>query len=369
MNELDILPSHDDRPRELALFAGGGGGILGGHLNGWRTVCAVERDAFAAAVLAQRQNDGCLEAFPIWSDVETFDGHPWRGIVDIISGGFPCTDISCAGKGAGIQGEESGLWREFARIIGEVRPRNVLVENSPMLTVRGLGTVLGDLARLGYDAQWGCLSAADAIWFECLSRNDYPALDHLRLRIWIVATRTDAKSHGVHGVHGVHGDTTSENGERHKSKQKHDKFCASTDATLGRLAMQWWSSRNPRHPDLVHPPADATSHGVNGVNGVNGDTTGEREAWNKSKQELDKRDAITDALGQRLERIEQGRSAPRPDHRPGHGHHPGWWATEPDVGRLVHGLADRVDRCKALGNGQVPAVVRLAWTMLTETPS
>lgn len=75
---------------ELALFAGAGGGILGGHLLGWRTVCAVERDAYAAQVLAQRQSDGILRPFPIWSDVCSFDGKPWRGIVDVISGGFPC---------------------------------------------------------------------------------------------------------------------------------------------------------------------------------------------------------------------------------------------------------------------------------------
>src|SRR5690625_5070782 len=140
--------------RELALFTGAGGGILGGHLLGWRTVCAVERDAYAAAVLAQRQNDRCLEPFPIWSDVETFDGKPWRGIVDVVSRGFPCQDISAAGKGAGIDGERSGLWGEMARIIREVRPRFVFVENSPVLTSRGLGRVLGDLAEMGFDAEW-----------------------------------------------------------------------------------------------------------------------------------------------------------------------------------------------------------------------
>ena len=160
---------------ELALFAGAGGGILGGYLLGWRTVCAVERDAHAAAVLAQRQNDGILKAFPIWSDITTFDGRPWRGIVDVISGGFPCTDISCAGRGEGITGANSGLWKEMARIIREVRPLYVFVENSPILTSRGLGTVLGDLAEAGYDAKWRCLSAA-----EC-------GAHHLRDRIWIVA--------------------------------------------------------------------------------------------------------------------------------------------------------------------------------------
>lgn len=107
---------------ELALFAGAGGGILGGHLLGWRTVCAVERDAYAAQVLAQRQNDGILRPFPIWSDVCSFDGKPWRGIVDVVSGGFPCQDISANGHGAGIAGHRSELWSEMARIVSEVRP-------------------------------------------------------------------------------------------------------------------------------------------------------------------------------------------------------------------------------------------------------
>ncbi len=161
---------------ELALFAGAGGGILGGHLLGWKTICAVERDAYAAGVLAQRQNDGLLPPFPIWSDVESFDGTLWRGIVDVVSGGFPCQDISLAGKGAGITGERSGLWKEFARIIGEVRPDYAFIENSPALVIRGLDVVLSDLAACGYDAQWLCLSgkACGAV--------------HLRERIWILAT-------------------------------------------------------------------------------------------------------------------------------------------------------------------------------------
>jgi len=167
--------------RELALFAGAGGGILGGKLLGWRTVCAVERDAYAAQVLAQRQNDGILAPFPIWSDVESFDGKPWKGIVDVISGGFPCQDISAAGKGVGITGKRSGLWKEFARIIGEVEPGFVFVENSPMLTIRGLGVVFGDLASMGFDAEWGVLSAADV------------GADHIRERMWILAYST---SHG-----------------------------------------------------------------------------------------------------------------------------------------------------------------------------
>lgn len=160
---------------ELALFAGAGGGILGGKLLGWRTVCAVEWQPFAVGLLCQRQNDRVLQPFPIWDDVRTFDGTPWRGIVDVVSGGFPCQDISSAGKGAGLVGERSGLWKEMARIVGEVRPRVVFVENSPMLTIRGLGTVLGDLAALGFDAEWGVLGAHSI------------GANHKRERIWILA--------------------------------------------------------------------------------------------------------------------------------------------------------------------------------------
>lgn len=161
--------------RELALFAGAGGGILGGHLLGWRTVCAVEWADYPRKVLLARQRDGILPRFPIWDDVQTFDGSPWRGRVDVVSGGFPCQDISAAGKGAGIDGSRSGMWHHMARIVREVRPRFVFVENSPMLTSRGLGRVLGDLAAMGYDAAWGVLGAVDA------------GAPHQRERIWIVA--------------------------------------------------------------------------------------------------------------------------------------------------------------------------------------
>ena len=90
------------RMNELALFAGAGGGILGGRLLGWRTVCAVEIDPYARRVLLARQADGCLGRFPIWDDVRTFDGKRWQGTVDVVSGGFPCQDITAAGKGSGI---------------------------------------------------------------------------------------------------------------------------------------------------------------------------------------------------------------------------------------------------------------------------
>lgn len=144
-------------------------------LLGHTCVCAVEIEPYCRKVLLQRQRDGILPKFPIWNDVRTFDGKPWRGKVDIICGGFPCQDISCAGKGAGIEGERSELWSEFARIISEVRPRYAFVENSPMLAIRGLGRVLGDLSEIGYDARW-CVMGADDV-----------GAPHIRKRMWILA--------------------------------------------------------------------------------------------------------------------------------------------------------------------------------------
>jgi DNA (cytosine-5)-methyltransferase 1 len=160
---------------ELHLFAGAGGGILGGMLLGHTTVCAVELEPYCRKVLLQRQRDGILPKFPIWDDVTTFDGKPWRGKVDVVAGGFPCQDISASGSGQGIEGKRSGLWGEMARIIGEIRPKYIFVENSPMLTIRGLGRVLGDLSEMGYNARWGVVGAS------------HVGAPHRRERIWILA--------------------------------------------------------------------------------------------------------------------------------------------------------------------------------------
>ena len=255
--------NESEKLNELALFAGAGGGILGGKLLGWRTVCAVEYDAYAASVLIARQNDGCLAPFPIWDDVQTFDGKPWRGIIDVVSGGFPCQDISTAGRGAGIDGERSGLWGEMARIIGEVRPRYVLVENSPALTARGLGRVLGDLAAMGFNARWGVLGAIDA------------GAPHWRERIWIVAN-----------------------------------------------AMQGaWGS---------------PLHMVQAKTGNLGDGRefARRIIKGSSKTFWDRHTAKVAMDG------------------------------KPRIFPMVDGVAHHVDRLAAIGNGQVPAVVRLAWRIL-----
>ena len=234
--------------RELALFAGAGGGILGGKLLGWRTVCAVELDAYARQVLLARQRDGILEPFPIWDDVRTFDGEPWRRSVDVVSGGFPCQDISPAGAGAGLDGERSGLWSEFARIIRQVEPRFVFVENSWHLTSRGLDRVLGDLASMGFDAEWGVLGA------------EHAGALHPRHRIWVLA-----HAHGING-----------------------------EAGLGLRRGNPGAVLQSRHPE-------------------------------------------------------------------GEG---GWLAAVASAPRGAHGVANRVDRTRAIGNGQVPGVVQLAFPTL-----
>ena len=426
---------------ELALFAGAGGGILGGMLCGWRTVCAVEIEDYPRRVLLQRQADGILPRFPIWDNVCTFDGKPWRGKIDVISGGFPCQDISAAGKGAGITGERSGLWKEYARIIGEVRPRFAFVENSPMLTVRGLGAVLGDLASLGYDARWCVLGACDA------------GAPHKRERIWIVANAQSERAgderqnkragrdkiNAPHdaGCFGgrndkpavwqdvadacLHGHVAAEicrsidaGGDGSQTGQKptseftglrptginQDVADSMRDRSQGQRTdgnatgptrlrggtgrdqeqrVSWWdidpadvadtTGRESGEPEAWDWRQGAGGGGEevgdpDGVNGWTGAGRGDGEEADDASIE------IPDTENKRLLRGEwsQGESGQQSE-SDGSGeaeHECGERRTaEPGLGRVAHGVAHRVDRLRAIGNGQVPAVVRLAWEALT----
>ena len=152
-----------------SLFAGIGGIDLGFERAGFKTIWQVEIDSYCRRVLAKH--------FP---DAERFEDVRTVGIgslkpVDVIAGGFPCQDISNAGRQEGITGKRSGLWKEFSRIISELRPKYVLVENVAALLGRGIDVVLGDLSSLGYDAEWQIISAADV------------GAPHLRERVWILA--------------------------------------------------------------------------------------------------------------------------------------------------------------------------------------
>ena len=222
--------------RHLDLFSGIGGFALAAQWVWGKEhdiVEFVEQDKFCQQVLGQH-----WPTINIHNDIcnYSFNGDN----VDLITGGFPCQDISIAGKGVGIEGERSGLWTEFKRIIGECRPKFALIENVPALTFRGLDRVLCDLAEIGYDAEWQSISASEVgAW-------------HKRERIWIVA-----------------------------------------------------------YPNI----SKTTRHGEN---------SGDISAFTKPKG--------LNCCGER------------------------WWATEPELGRVAHGIPNRVDRLKGLGNSIVPQV-------------
>ena len=140
-----------------------------------RTVAHVERDSYAAATLVARMEDQALDQAPVWDDLTTFDGRQLRGVVDLVTAGFPCQPWSSAGQQQGVE-DERWIWPDIARLVDEIRPRLVFLENVPgLLAHDGLGSVLSDLARLGFDAEWSLLSAADL------------GAPHRRERLWILA--------------------------------------------------------------------------------------------------------------------------------------------------------------------------------------
>lgn len=165
--------------RTMHLFAGVGGGLLADLILGHTPVVAVEWDAYACQVLRERAAEGWFPGLRVWEgDVRLFDPSEYAGSVDCIHAGFPCQDISVAGKQAGVsEGTRSGLYREVLRIAGVVRPERIFLENVSAILSNGLGTVLGDLAALGYDCRWVCIRASDVgawhhrdRWF-CMASN------------------------------------------------------------------------------------------------------------------------------------------------------------------------------------------------------
>jgi len=141
---------------------------------GVRTVGHVERDCHAAALIVARMAQKALDEAPVWDDLATFDGSPWRGRVDLITAGFPCQPFSSAGAKRGTD-DEHWIWEDINRVIGEVGPRIVVLENVPQLVRHGLPEVLSDLARGGFDAQWSVYAASAA------------GAPHERRRLWILA--------------------------------------------------------------------------------------------------------------------------------------------------------------------------------------
>jgi DNA (cytosine-5)-methyltransferase 1 len=289
-----------------SLFSGIGGLDLGLERAGMHVIWQSEIDPYASSVLAKHWPD-----VPNLGDITKVD---WDGIEapDLVCGGFPCQPVSEAGRRL-AQDDERWLWPELARCVRHLRPRYVLVENVPGLLVRGMGDVLGDLADLGYDAEWESIPAAAV------------GAPHLRWRVFIVAypfgelaAAGDVAHAGSAGLEGP-----------------------------GRL-------RPPGPPGGAEPADGGEGPDVADTGGSLG-----IEAW----------DAVTGACCS--EDVTGGRQQTEPrgrrvfDAGPGGN---GWWESEPDLGRVAHGVPHGVDRLRCLGNAVVPQVAHLVgdWILAAE---
>jgi DNA (cytosine-5)-methyltransferase 1 len=280
-----------------SLFAGIGGIDLGLERAGWECRWQVEWDEFCQHVLAHHWPD-----VPRYGDITAVD---WAGVepVDLIAGGFPCQPFSVAGQRRG-KDDARWLWPEFATAVRLLRPRHVLVENVPGLLAGhgGMGDVLGDLARLGYDAEWDSVPAAAV------------GAPHLRYRVWIVAHAHDVGGLGLGGLF--------------------DRF----------------------RPALGNDP-DRRGRSLADTYGTG--LEGRQLQPQRTGQRLAGAGGVAHPNGARLEEprgVDPGLSL-----RSGGTAEPiaERWATEPDVGRVAHGVPARVDRLRALGNAVVPQVVEV----------
>ena len=295
-----------------SLFSGIGGLDLGLERAGMECAWQVENDSYAVRVLAKHWPN-----IPKYGDIQEVDFERVEP-VELLAGGFPCQDLSYAGKGLGLSGPRSGLWSEFKRAIRVVRPRYVLVENIPGLLSRGMGAVLGDLASLGYDAEWQSLPAAAF------------GAPHLRWRVFIVAhSRHAERGQGEHP-----GDVA--NGQVARRPQEAGRAGApGSNGRAGTLANPAWIGRRedgPRQP-LAHgedvPDAD-------------------RKRW----------DGRAGVFGQERRREStDGRNF---------GRYAREWGAEPSVGRVANGVPSRVDRLRGLGNAVVPQVAEFIGRCILE---
>ncbi len=282
----------------------------------------VEIDPYARAVLAKHWPDVRRH-----EDVRTFPPPEGEWGVDVICGGFPCQDISVAGKGAGLAGARSGLWYEYARIIGELRPRYVIVENVAALLARGMGTVLGDLSTLGYDAEWHVIPASAV------------GAPHRRERVWIVGVR-------------------SRLGEETNAPRSHaDGSGQSIDLQRNRDAKAREQASRRRNVDRSRQDV-ADAEGIGRRAGLCQDGA-EQDGHQPCDGCCDVADA--DHAGRIKQRRAEPVSAEQLAAQCG-----GWWSVEPDVGRVAHGVPARVDRLRCLGNAVVPQIVEVIGRAIVE---
>ena len=345
--------------RVLDLFSGIGGFSLGlERTGGFETVAFCEIDPFCQRVLAKHWPE-----VPCYEDVCTLNADTLArdGIgIDVICGGFPCQDVSHAGKRAGLEGARSGLWSEYARIIGELRPRFVLVENVPGLLSLGMGTVLGDLSALGYDAVWDCVSAASV------------GAPHRRDRVWIIAHTQHPNANNA-GSHRKALDVYRGAQLQYQQECEPRPLCADVaDANvIGRDGSGSQSSRRPQSENSRADVADAIGEGLDigelhfRVRGkaqreigrqaavVGGETRGRENVLADAVsgrrpgqgQLIDASNPAPHGQGQTVEFVDGGIGS--------------IWRFEPDVGRVANGVPDRAHRLKALGNAVVPQIPEL----------
>jgi DNA (cytosine-5)-methyltransferase 1 len=302
----------DTRPLHLDLFSGIGGFALAAQWAGFRTVQFCEIDPFCQKVLAKN-----FPGVPVHDDIKTLSGES-VGPVDVVTGGFPCQPVSQAGKRRG-SADDRYLWPEMARIVSEVRPRWVLGENVAGLISMGLDQCLSDLEDLGYDARAVVVPACAV------------GAPHRRDRVWIVAH--DQRERVPHdGRRAVAGTPSSGQGDGQERERVRPDARECGDARGSGL------------------DADASGGGVR-----------RGDAPRETGQPAQLREAVPDTNCSRLQDWDG-----EPGWRPGpHAMPPGasgsaggfaFWATEPGVGRVDHGIPKRVDRLRSLGNAIVPQV-------------
>ncbi|MBQ3349672.1 MAG: DNA cytosine methyltransferase [Thermoguttaceae bacterium] len=301
------------------LFAGIGGGILADVALGVRTVGAVELDPFCRSVLLSRQADCVLCRFPIWDDVRSFgrDNPATFPFIDrlcsirenlIISGGFPCQDISIAGKRKGIRGEKSGLWFEFARIVREIRPGFVFLENSPELVRSGLSDILTEFAALGYSFCWGIIPASAVGAF------------HLRRRFWGVACADSNLQHC----------------------KKFFQFVA-TSAKVPRLAEFCRALSYSSFKRAAGLFGQSASCSASSSSLGTGEKSNGRREWGEFESGVDR---ISYGFSDWLDEF-------------------GWFdPREKGIPRIIADCSDRTNKLRALGNAQVPACAAFAFCVL-----
>ena len=277
---------------------------------------------------------------PIYKDITTLDGNQFKNI-DIITGGFPCQDISIAGRGKSLIDEKtgettrSGLWFEMLRVISEVRPRYALIENVPMLTVRGGVRVIADLTEIGYDASWTIVSAADVgAW-------------HNRKRIWIVA-------HSQEISDSRHNDRNWGRIQRHR-KNKSAQSKRKAIISSGRSKATRSNGRTKNVSDSERKSSYNFTDSRSNTKIIKSQRQKQRT---RSIDGISCKENVSDSNKKRSQRMEQEpQKIRRSDKQTGfqsRARSGSWWHTEPELGRVANGIPNRVDRLKGLGNSIVP---------------